>query len=168
MKKLLFLAIILGFYLTIGDLSKNKNIIPKEAIRIRILANSNSLKDQEIKKEVRHSVEPYLYNLIKDAKTVEEAKIIINRNLINIENIINKTYDGDFNINFGLNYFPKKEYRGIIYEEGYYDSLVINLGNAVGDNWWCILFPPLCMLEGNQIDDVEYRSLVSDIVNKYF
>lgn len=168
MKKLLFLAIILAFYLTLGELSKNNNIIPKEAIRIRILANSNSLKDQENKRLVKKSIEPYLYSLLENVTDVNHAERIINNNLDIIKQIITNNFDGNFNINFGLNYFPKKSYKGIDYDEGYYKSLVIELGDALGDNWWCIMFPPLCMLDDNNLDDVEYRTLIGDMIDKYF
>ena len=81
MKKILFLGVILAFYLSIGDLSKNKNIIPKEAIRIRILANSNSISDQKKKQQVKDSIESYLYSLLESAHTVEEAEEIISTNI---------------------------------------------------------------------------------------
>lgn len=168
MKKILFLGVILAFYLSIGDLSKNKNIIPKEAIRIRILANSNSISDQKKKQQVKDSVESYLYSLLESAHTVEEAEEIIDKNINRLEQIIKDNFKGDFKIDFGLNYFPKKIYKGIIYDEGYYNSLVVSLGEALGDNWWCILYPPLCMLDDNSLSDVEYRSLVGDIISQYF
>ena len=60
-----------------------------------------------------------------------------------------------------------QEYKGITYDEGEYQSLVVTLGNGLGNNWWCVLFPPLCLLEGEESTDVEYRSYVMDIVNKY-
>ena len=69
--------------------------------------------------------------------------------------------------NLGLNYFPEKEFKGITYDEGYYESLVITIGEGKGDNWWCVLFPPLCMLEAEESTDVEYKSFVKEIVDKY-
>ena len=62
---------------------------------------------------------------------------------------------------------PEKEYKGTTYEEGYYESLVITLGSGEGDNWWCVLFPPLCLLEAEDSDDVEYTSYVKELVDKY-
>ena len=53
------------------------------------------------------------------------------------------------------------------YKEGEYNSLVITLGNGLGDNWWCVLFPPLCLLEGEESTEVEYHSYVVDTLNKY-
>ena len=68
-----------------------------------------------------------------------------------------------------MNYFPEKEYKGTIYKEGKYESLVITLGNGQGNNFWCVLFPPLCLLdEEDETTNVEYTSLVKEIIDKYF
>ena len=75
----------------------------------------------------------------------------------------------EYTINYGMNYFPEKEYKGIKYEEGEYESLVITLGDGLGENFWCILFPPLCLLEAEETekDEVEYTSFIQEIINKY-
>ena len=167
MKKVIFIFGIMLFYLILGNVSENSNLIPKEAIRIRVLANSNSRADQEEKMKVKGKVENYLYNKLAYVNDINSANTIIENNILELENVIENVYDGNFTINYGMNYFPEKEYKGIIYDEGYYNSLVISLGKGLGENWWCVLFPPLCMLEGNEMDDVEYRSLVGDLVNQY-
>ena len=167
MKKAIFIFGIMLFYLILGNVSENSNLIPKEAIRIRVLANSNSRADQEEKMKVKGKVENYLYNKLAYVNDINSANTIIENNILELENVIENVYDGNFTINYGMNYFPEKEYKGIIYDEGYYNSLVISLGKGLGENWWCVLFPPLCMLEGNEMDDVEYRSLVGDLVNQY-
>jgi len=146
--------------------------IPDEALRIRVIANSNSTYDQEIKNIVKDNIQLKLYNLLKKTKGIDEARNIINSNLPNIDNEINNVlkslnYNLDYDINFGLNYFPSKEYKGVTYDEGYYESLVITLGNGEGDNWWCVLFPPLCLLEANTSEEVEYTSLVKELIEKY-
>ena len=75
--------------------------------------------------------------------------------------------DGYITINFGDNYFPEKEYKDVIYEEGKYESLVVTLGNGEGDNWWCVLFPPICTLEVEENKDIEYKFFVKEIFEKY-
>lgn len=173
MKKLI---IVLAIIITILCLNKQGTItIPKEAIRFRVIANSNTEKDQNIKKEV-------VNNLNKDLKRIEftPKDIASSRNKIK-ENIplLSKTIEntlkelntkGEYTINYGMNYFPQKEYEGVIYEEGEYESLVVTLGDGLGDNFWCVLFPPLCLLEGEETDKnaVEYTSFVKEIINKYF
>ena len=66
-----------------------------------------------------------------------------------------------------MNHFPKKEYKGIYYEEGEYESLVITLGEGIGENFWCILFPPLCLVDENA-EDIEYSSIIKELIDKYF
>lgn len=174
MKKILitFILIILT-YVVIGNVIAKNNIIPDEAIRIRVIANSNSDYDQKIKNKVKEEVQFDIYNMLKNTKNIEEARVIINNNLNNVENNIynllqKEKYELPFNINFGLNYFPKKEFKGITYDEGYYESVVVTLGEGLGDNWWCVLFPPLCMIEAEESTEVEYTTMVEEIINKYF
>ena len=170
----LFLGIIIT-YILIGNIITTKNLIPDDAIRIRVIANSNSEYDQKIKNKVKDTIEYDMYNILKNTTDLEEARNLISSNLDNVEKNIDKTlqeeeYKLPFKINFGLNYFPKKEFKGITYDEGYYESVVVTLGEGLGDNWWCVLFPPLCMLEAEETNttDVEYTTLVKTIVDKYF
>ncbi len=171
MKKLiLVILVILGFYIFAGHVSSL--VIPPDALRIRIIANSNSEYDQKIKQILREKIQYRMYELLKNTKGVNEARRIINNNLNNIDTEVKETlqnlnYDLDYKINFGLNYFPSKEYKGISYEEGYYESLVITLGEGKGDNWWCVLFPPLCLIEAEESDEVEYTSFVKELLEKY-
>lgn len=168
MKKIIFIGIILAIYLGFGNLAEKENIIPTDAIRIRVLANSDSDSDQNAKKKVKEELEDYLYSVLIDVDNVTEATKIIESNLPQLKSIIESVFSGDYTINYGMNYFPEKEYKGIVYEEGYYNSLVVSLGEGLGQNWWCILFPPLCLLEGDTMSDVEYRSIVGDLIAKYF
>ena len=163
------ILIIIAFIILILTYNKKENIIiPKESIRIRIISNSNNDVDVKKKKKVKKSVEKELYSILKNAKSIDEAKDLINNNLDNLDIIIDNTTNEKHNINFGNNYFPRKVYKGVIYEEGEYDSLVITLGEGNGDNWWCVLFPPLCLLEdNNSTKDVEYKFFVKEIIDKY-
>ena len=170
----LFLGIIIT-YILIGNVLATNDIIPNDAIRIRVIANSNSEYDQKIKNKVRETLEYDMYEILKKSTKLEEARELIKSNLENVENNIDETlrkekYKLPFNVNFGLNYFPEKEFKGIKYKEGYYESLVVTLGEGLGDNWWCVLFPPLCMLEAEETNttDVEYTTLVKTIIDKYF
>ena len=67
-----------------------------------------------------------------------------------------------------MHFFPKKEYKGVVYKEGEYESLLITLGKGQGDNFWCVLFPPLCVMEEDETKDVEYKWFIKDILEKYF
>lgn len=171
MKKLMLaIFLIILLYVFIGRVSSLA--IPDDALRIRVIANSNSDYDQEIKKFVKENIQYKLYELLKNTKGIDEARKIINNNLNDIDNNVKENlqllnYELGYDINFGLNYFPSKEYKGVTYDEGYYESLVITLGEGKGDNWWCVLFPPLCLLEAEESTEVEYTSFVKELLDKY-
>ena len=170
-KFLISILVIFGIFY----IFKDKIVIPKEAIRIRVIANSNSSYDQDIKNNIKDVIEDELYYLLKDTKDINKARDLINGKLSYIDNKIDETlkssnYDLGYNLNFGYNYFPSKEYKGIKYDEGMYESMVVTLGEGKGDNWWCVLFHPFCLIEAhdNNTTDIEYRWLIKDLINKYF
>ncbi len=149
-------------------------IIPNDAIRIRVIANSNSLDDQYEKLKVRENVQLLLEKVLKNVKTKQETERIIKSNLFALDQNVKKTLkeaksNTTYDLHYGSNYFPKKEFKGVTYDEGYYDSLVITLGKGQGDNWWCVLFPPLCLLEAEEenIDDIEYGLFVEKVISDY-
>jgi len=152
-----------------GLTQKDEILIPDYAIRFRVIANSNSIEDQTMKLEVKNQLEKDLNNLMQKASTSKEAKKIIEDNLKNIRTTVN-TYTKNNKVSFGKNYFPEKEYHGVTYPKGEYDSLVVTLGSGVGNNWWCVMFPPLCLLEAKEdgTEEINYSFYVKDVLNKYF
>lgn len=169
MKKIL---IILTLIITIIIYNKeyDKILIPKDSIRIRVVANSNNIEDQLMKLKVKNNVEQELYKKLQHTNDINEAREKITSSLPNLNNIIKTTiHSNEYSIKFGENYFPEKEMNGINYKEGNYESLVIELGKSQGNNWWCVLFPPLCMIEveENDKDFVEYKSKVLEILKEY-
>lgn len=150
-------------------------IIPDEAIRMRVVANSNSIYDQQIKLKVRNELEKTTTDLLENIDDLDLARKKINDNIDLINNKVNNVLDDEnyiegYNLNFGLNYFPEKKFKGVEYPEGYYESLVVTLGKGTGENWWCVLFPPLCLLEAEETDkkDVEYKFFIKELIDKYF
>lgn len=173
MKYIPYFCLVFVVYMLLTNVLKKSNIIPDDAIRVRVIANSNSDYDQDIKMSVKEIVSNDMYGLLKDTKGVSNARSVISDNLeylnTDIRNFLEeKNYNSEFNINFGYNYFPEKKYKGVVYNEGYYESLVVTLGEGKGDNWWCVLFPPVCMIEAEESTDVEYTSLVNELFSKYF
>ena len=73
----------------------------------------------------------------------------------------------DFEISLGKNYFPEKVYNGVTYKSGYYDSLVITLGNGTGKNFWCVMYPPLCLIDSKESQNVNYKFLLKEVLEKY-
>ena len=167
MKKTIILVFSAVLIIFLCQEKSQKVIIPKNSIRIRIIANSNSNTDLLKKMQIKDEIENKIYDLLKDVNSIEEAREIISLNLDKLNIILEEETD-DFKISFGNNYFPKKVYKDVIYEEGNYESLVITLGQGKGDNWWCVLFPPLCLLENNDnTKDVEYKFFIKEIIDKY-
>ena len=172
MKKIIIIVAIIMFITTTNNNKTEEIIIPNEAIRVRIIAHTNEKQDIQAKESLKIDIEQLIYNLLKDVKDIEKARNIIKENIDNIDieirnNFQKQKYNQNYNINYGLNYFPEKKFKGIKYKEGYYESLVVTIGKGEGDNWWCVLYPPLCMLESEDIKDVEYKSFVSELLNKY-
>ena len=136
MKKTILLFIFISlFYIFISNVMAKTIEIPDDAIRIRIIPNSNKYHDQEIKNKVKDKIQIKMYKMLKTKKNSEEAEVIIKNNLESIDKNIKKilekeNYNKEYKINFGYNYFPKKEYKGVIYKEGYYKSLLITLGEG--------------------------------------
>lgn len=147
----------------------NKVLIPNDAIRFRIIANSNDFDDLAKKAEVKADLEPILFDILDSSISKDDTKSMIDNKMP----LIKKTIDNhnvDYKINYGLNYFPEKTYKGVTYSEGKYESLVVTLGDGLGENWWCVLFPPLCMLEAKEenYDDYTYSYYIKDVLDKYF
>lgn len=171
MKRKIFLFLLLLVIIYVYKISEENIFIPDSSIRLRVIPNSNSPIDINIKEQVKDYLENNIYSLTQDTNNIEDARTIINGNIpdieTNIDNIFQRNnYDLTYEVNFGYNYFPEKIYQGITYEEGYYESLVISIGEANGDNWWCVLFPNFCLVDTNQ--DHEYKSYFKELVNKIF
>lgn len=164
MKKII---IILFVFMAIVLLSNKTDevIIPKSSIRYRIIANSNDKYDQILKLKINEDVLPIIIKSINEVNNIDDAKTSIKNSIPNIKKVLDN-YNVDYQINYGNNYFPQKKYKNVLYEQGNYESLVISLDKAKGDNFWCVLFPPLCLIDTNN-ENVEYESYVKKIINKY-
>lgn len=164
MKKIIVIVLILIFLISLN--TSEEIIIPEDSIRFRIIANSNYIEDQELKLEIRNELNNTLFTKLNKATTKEEAKQIITENKPIIENVLKK-YNIDYQINYGYNYFPEKEYKGITYSSGNYESLVISLGEAAGNNWWCVMYPPLCLIDSEEnMGEKEYKLYIKELIEK--
>ena len=167
MKKILYILLII-FVLSTMVFQDNEVKIPEDSIRFRIISNSNSNIDQGLKLQIKNDLNNNLFSLLENAKSKEETKQIILDNQEIIKETIDK-YNIYYSISYGKNHFPDKIYNGVTYEEGEYESLVISLGEAQGENWWCVMYPPLCKLESNSnnYEEVEYKFFIKEIIDKF-
>ena len=144
-------------------------------LRLHIMANSNSEQDQQIKLCVRDAVLAVTSEGIKECENASEARAYIENNLEIIE-MTAKTaleaggFDYGAHAQLGTFHFPERTYQDVTYPEGEYEALRITLGEGEGDNWWCVMFPPLCITELEIADEqeVEYASLIAELFDKLF
>ncbi len=174
MKKIIILLSVITAVFIVNDLSKEEVIIPKESIRLRVIANSDSTEDQALKQKVKEKLNKNIEELLTNSKNIEDTRMTLKKNIPLFENTINTTLKENntnigYDINYGENYFPEKNYKNVTYKEGNYESLVVKIGKGQGKNFWCVLFPPLCFIDEQQEKnkEVEYHVLVKDILNKF-
>lgn len=137
---------IIAAYLLSGILTQAS--IAKKVIRLHIIANSNSTFDQNLKLQVRDKVIEYLSPKLLKSNSIEESKNIIANNIENIKQISKETaskYSNyEINVSLGKSEFPTKHYDNYSFPAGSYEALKITIGEGAGNNWWCVMFPPLC------------------------
>ena len=168
MKKIIVLLFSVTVLIALTSGNTSGVLIPSDAIRFRIIANSNSLEDQTTKINIRKEIEPVFAEILETSSSKEETKELINQNMGLFKDIIEQ-YNVEYTINYGNNFFPEKEYKGIIYPAGNYESLVITLGSGLGENLWCVLFPPLCLLEASEEEssNVNYTFYIKEVLEKF-
>lgn len=179
-RKLTVTLFILSLVVTVLTFNANEDTIPEESIRLRIVANSNNAIDQAIKQEIRDAVISYLNKKLDQVKDYEEARLLLYQEVEALNQVVNQILaqhdlEITYYVDYGLSRFPTKVYRGKLYQAGQYETLYIVLGEGKGDNWWCVLFPPLCLvdlqIENGHIQersDVEYRFFIIDQLKEFF
>ncbi len=150
----------------------NRTAADREYLRIHIRANSNEAADQSVKYLVRDAVVEYLTPIAAECTDKETAEQLIRSHLSGIESVA----DGVLQKN-GFSYtakasvrqeqFPTRVYGSVTLESGVYDALILELGTGEGDNWWCVIYPPLCFTATGG-GKVEYRSRIYDIISEFF
>ncbi|MCR8645107.1 stage II sporulation protein R [Paenibacillus sp. N1-5-1-14] len=153
----MILAFALIFMIVVWENNKGNtaiaaSTIPQESIRLRILANSDDPMDQLVKRDIRDSVIAQIGEWAGGPQTLEQARETINSHLTEIEDLVGKElqkrgYSYGYKVELGQVPFPAKMYGGQVYPAGDYEALRISLGKAEGQNWWCVLFPPLCFVD---------------------
>ena len=143
--------------------------IPEQSIRLRILANSDSPADQLLKRQVRDAVIEQMNRWVNQPDDIQQARNVIQANIPQIEQLVQNTlhlygYDYSFDVEFGAVDFPTKLYGNKVYPAGEYEALRISSGEGEGQNWWCVLFPPLCFVDmaSGVSEPVEHVSTVED------
>lgn len=145
---LLFLLLILTSSISYVT-AVNQNI-SDSVFRLHIIANSDSVEDQNLKYKVRDNIISYIKDMNFSSKNDVASYMTSNQDLLKKiakDTIIQNGYDYNVNISIGNFHFPTKYYGDISLPTGNYDALKIEIGNAIGQNWWCVMFPPLCFVD---------------------
>ncbi len=149
----LILTTIMSLYIPKNEVTANNEvIIPNDAIRLRILANSDLEADQALKRKVRDAVNAEITKWVSELTSKEAAKDVLKEKLPEIQLIAERVVEEEkanqaVNVTFDKVDFPTKLYGEFLYPAGQYDAILITLGEGEGANWWCVLFPPLCFLD---------------------
>lgn len=160
MKKVIAAIILAALFLTIPFIIGGKRSVTfsetpdlsEKLLRLHVIANSDSKEDQELKRKVRDAIIQKMNGKFKETNSIEETKTIIRKNLDEIQAIaarIVKTHGKNYPVvaELGTYPFPTKRYGIITLPAGEYQALRVVIGSGKGQNWWCVLFPPLCFID---------------------
>lgn len=178
-KKILLIAIFSGIIITIIFTAISKGYsqtiqkgIADEIIRLHILANSDTEYDQKLKLEVKKNIIKMLETDLSKSKSKDETRLLLIKNMEKIEKkatetILKNGYNYDVNVELKLQDFPTKVYGDITIPAGEYEALTIEIGEAKGHNWWCVMFPPLCFVEPyDKVVPKEDKKLLEDVLTE--
>lgn len=140
-------------------------------LRVHIRANSNGAEDQAVKYEVRDGVVAYLTPVAASCQTKAEAMQAVGARLSEIEAVAERIlqengYRYGVKASLKKEEFPTRVYEDATLPAGVYDALILELGTGEGDNWWCVVYPPLCFT-GGQVN-VVYKSKILEIIRTFF
>lgn len=164
---ILILTVVLGVNLQLGGEYAATN----DYLRIHVRANSNKDCDQNIKYIVKDEVVKFITPYAAECVDKATALKVVGSILEEIEDVCDKVladhgFDYKSKASIRAEKFPTRVYGDLTLEEGVYDALILELGEGVGDNWWCVIYPPLCFTSATA--DVEYRSIIYDIIHKFY
>ena len=154
-KNLLLIFVLLLIYSSICAFSYVNAVsssLSNAVFRLHVLANSDSQEDQSLKYLVRDELISYLNSISKGVTSKQEVIDIANLHITEFEKIardvtLSNGFNYDVKVNIGTFAFPEKQYGDISLPSGYYDAIRVEIGEAKGNNWWCVLFPPLCFVD---------------------
>lgn len=172
MKKIVLSAVVLVFALIcILSFKPSAN---SEFLRVHIRANSNSDEDQSVKYIVKNAVVEYLTPILAQCESKEESMSAVRNHLSEISLVATRTLRAN-----GKTYsaraklcqedFPTRNYGDVTLASGVYDALIVELGSGEGDNWWCVVYPPLCFVgnESNGTNSIVYKSKIAEIIKQW-
>lgn len=143
--------------------------IVNEIIRFHVIANSDSDEDQSLKLKVRDKVVEFVSSSLRNCESLDDARNFLISNKSEIESIAKSVVDENgysYNVTSTLSRenFPDKVYGDVVFPQGEYEAYRILIGEAKGQNWWCVMFPPLCFVDGTK-EVVDSKEVINTLEN---
>ena len=158
MKKLIkcvFACALLAAFVWCGTVIADRQRLNEELIRLHVVANSDGVEDQELKLLVRDAIITSLRQALADVRDTEQAKEYLQENLPKLQELANKTLDAAGSaqqavVTLCREGFPTRQYNTFSLPAGIYEALRVTIGDGAGKNWWCVVFPSLCVPQTSQ------------------
>ena len=162
-----FLILISSICFSFADSGNGYDAV--EYLRIHIRANSNMENDQAVKYQIKNAIVEFLAPKLAYATDKESALLTVRNNLKGIaftceRELLSQGFNYGASASLTKEKFPTRNYEGVTLPEGEYDALIINLGDGAGDNWWCVVYPPLCFTE---CENVVYKSKILELIRRF-
>lgn len=175
MKKFIaILSIIISICVLAIFLPEQSTDYQYDYLRLHIRANSNSSIDQNVKYLIKDHLVEYLTPYLSEVESKEEAVAVINSLERELESrciylLRENGFSYSANVKIANEYFPTRTYNNVTLESGYYDAVIVELGTATGDNWWCVMYPPLCFVNNFENSmQINYKSKLIEWIKNLF
>lgn len=155
MVKCVFACALLAAFVWCGTVIADRQRLNEELIRLHVVANSDGVEDQELKLLVRDAIITSLRQALADVRDTEQAKEYLQENLPKLQELANKTLDAAGSaqqavVTLCREGFPTRQYNTFSLPAGIYEALRVTIGDGAGKNWWCVVFPSLCVPQTSQ------------------
>lgn len=173
MKNKICVIVVLILLLIIGASFLPTAEVEYDYLRLHIRANSNSEIDQNIKYEIKDELVEFLTPYFCNVTSKNEAIEIVNNlkekmSEICVEVLRKNGFNYSANVKINNEYFPTRTYSNTTLESGYYDAVIVELGCAEGDNWWCVMYPPLCFITRENQTEITFKSKIVEWFKSLF
>lgn len=173
MKRIIVILVLIVAVIVGASLMPEKEI-KYDYLRLHIRANSNAEVDQAVKYIIKDKMVEFLTPHLASVASKEKAIEIIENYSPAIKSLCfdilqAKGFNYSVNIRIANEFFPARTYINTTLDSGYYDAVIVELGKAEGDNWWCVMYPPLCFVNKNEnLNQIKYKSIIAKWWNKMF
>lgn len=157
--EVVLLVVVIGVLITSVAAQNTQAALSEKVVRLHVLANSDTEEDQNLKLMVRDAILEHTEQLLKSTESRKEAEALLRGQLLELEQVASETiriagFEYPVSVELTETAFPTKEYDGFSLPAGEYLSLRVLIGNAQGQNWWCVVFPPLCTAVAAEVPNI--------------